>query len=82
MFLEVEEGGQDPYEKAVLGYLIRFTADLPLGYYRRFVNGFSQKTHSLTETKKISPDKVQWTDSLEAEFALLNMIYMLQTDSV
>ena len=30
MFLEVEEGGQDPDEEAVKMYLIRFIADLPL----------------------------------------------------
>ena len=30
MFLEVEEGGQDPDEEAVKVYLIRFIADLPL----------------------------------------------------
>ena len=30
MFLEVEEGGQDPDEGAVNNYLIRFIADLPL----------------------------------------------------
>ena len=30
MFLEVEEGGQDPDEEAVNVYLIRFIADLPL----------------------------------------------------
>ena len=30
MFLEVEEGGQDPDEEAVEVYLIRFIADLPL----------------------------------------------------
>ena len=29
-FLEVEEGGQDPDEEAVIVYLIRFIADLPL----------------------------------------------------
>ena len=31
MFLEVEEGRQDPDEEAVKVYLIRFIADLPLG---------------------------------------------------
>ena len=30
MFLEVEEGGQDPDKEAVKVYLIRFIADLPL----------------------------------------------------
>ena len=30
MFLEVEEGRQDPDEEAVRVYLIRFIADLPL----------------------------------------------------
>ena len=30
VFLEVEEGGQDPDEEAVKVYLIRFIADLPL----------------------------------------------------
>ena len=30
MFLEVEESGQDPDEEAVIFYLIRFIADLPL----------------------------------------------------
>ena len=30
MFLEVEEGGQDPDEEAVKVYLISFIADLPL----------------------------------------------------
>ena len=33
MFLEVEEGGQDQDEEAVRVYLIRFIADLPLGWY-------------------------------------------------
>ena len=33
MFLEVEEGGQDPDEEAVKVYLIRFIADLPLSWY-------------------------------------------------
>ena len=33
MFLEVEEGGQDRDEEAVKVYLIRFIADLPLGWY-------------------------------------------------
>ena len=32
MFLEVEEGGQDPDEEAVKVYLIRFIADIPLSY--------------------------------------------------
>ena len=30
MFLEVEEGGQDPDEEVVKVYLFRFIADLPL----------------------------------------------------
>ena len=30
MFLEVEEGGQDLDEEAVIVYFIRFIADLPL----------------------------------------------------
>ena len=30
MFLEVEEGGQDPDEETVKFYLIRFIDDLPL----------------------------------------------------
>ena len=33
MFLEVEEGGQDPDEEVVNVYLIRFIADLPLSWY-------------------------------------------------
>ena len=33
VFLEVEEGGQDPEEEAVQVYLIRFIADLPLSWY-------------------------------------------------
>ena len=33
MFLEVEEGGQDPDEEAVKVYLIRIIADLPLSWY-------------------------------------------------
>ena len=33
VFLEVEEGGQDPDEEAVKVYLIRFIADLPLSWY-------------------------------------------------
>ena len=33
MFLEVEEGGQDPDEEAVKFYLIRFIAVLPLSWY-------------------------------------------------
>ena len=32
VFLEVEEGGQDPDEEAVKVYLIRFIADLPLSW--------------------------------------------------
>ena len=34
MFLEVEEGGQDPDKEAVKVYLIRFIADLPLSWYK------------------------------------------------
>ena len=30
MFLEIEEGGQDPDEEVVKVYLIKFIADLPL----------------------------------------------------
>ena len=33
MFLEVEEGGQDPNDEAVKVYLIRFITDLPLSWY-------------------------------------------------
>ena len=33
MFLEVEEGRQDPDEEVVKVYLIRFIADLPLSWY-------------------------------------------------
>ena len=33
MFLEVEEGRQDPDKEAVYLYLIRFIADLPLSWY-------------------------------------------------
>ena len=33
MFLEVEEGGQDRDEEAERVYLIRFIADLSLGWY-------------------------------------------------
>ena len=33
MFLEVKEGGQDREEEAEKVYLIRFIADLPLGWY-------------------------------------------------
>ena len=33
MFLEVEEGGLDLDEEAEKVYLIRFIADLPLGWY-------------------------------------------------
>ena len=33
MFLEVEEGGQDPDKVAEKVYLIRFIADLPLSWY-------------------------------------------------
>ena len=31
MFLEVEEGGEDPDEEAVRVYIIRIIADLPTG---------------------------------------------------
>ena len=42
MFLEVEEGGQDPDEEAVKVYLIRFIADLPLSWYTGSVFKYTQ----------------------------------------
>ena len=33
MFLEVEEGGRDRYKEAEKVYLIRFIADVSLGWY-------------------------------------------------
>lgn len=51
-----------------------------VGYYRRFIPGFSQRSADLTDrTGKSHPDSIQWTEELEHQFQHLRQALAEET---